>query len=169
MSKLVNATKTSKTMAVKATATYYDDIMSTDGSAIGSAITVSLPSNTSNTNCNYFASKRMGTKDQVIDIDGMDTMVINTVASRSNGIRAWETARSETYMRRQREQERRNQVHMVHKFKREHSINELKQQKESRQRQEEEDARYFEQTRREIDAPVRAIIVATAEEEDPTW
>jgi hypothetical protein len=168
MSKLVNATKTAKTAAVKATATYYDDIMSTDG---GSAITVSVSGTAaSKTDCNYFASKRMGTKDQVIGIDGMDTMVIGGGTSRSNGIRAWETARSETYMRRQRELERRNQVHMVQQKKREHSINELKQQKESKQRQEEEDARYFEQTRREIDAPVRAIIVAAAvEEEDPTW
>jgi hypothetical protein len=150
----------------------FDDIMSTDGVTIPKLnTTISIKSVS---DCDYFASKRMGTKEQVQSVAGMSAMIIETVGVRAHGIRPWEKTQSEMYMRRQREQERRNQVHMVHKFKREQTGNELKQQKESRQRREEEDARYFEQTRREIDAPVRAITAlvhahSAVEEEDPTW
>lgn len=184
MSTLNTTTKTSvqtKT-SVKTTATikssYYDDIMSTDDIICGAptAAQGAKPLANPSVDCNYFANKRMGTKEQVAGIDGMDSMIIHTVGTRAHGIRAWEVARSDTYMRKQREMERRNQHHLVQKMKRDQNGNELKLQKELKQQQKEEDERYFQQTRQAIEStmPVsmsKSISKATVsmEEDDPTW
>jgi len=178
----LNTTKTSVQIKTIATikSSYYDDIMSTDDIICGAPTAAQGTQGTQGTqgakpsvDCNYFANKRMGTKEQVAGIDGMDSMIIHTVGVRSHGIRAWEVARSDTYMRKQREMERRNQHHLVQKMKRDQTGNDLKLQKELKQQQKEEDERYFQQTRQAIESTTMPVSMSIAtmsmEEDDPTW
>lgn len=51
----------------------------------------------------YFADKRDNTKEQVVGIVGMDSMVFDTVGCRSHGIRSWEKARLEANLQRQKQ------------------------------------------------------------------
>ena len=149
----------------------YDDIMSTDDIICSTSTAIKVASaDKPMADCNYFASKRIGSQHQVIGIAEMDTMVFIAPTSRSNGIRSWEKARSDTYMRRQRETEHRNQKYLVQQHRNEKNVEDAKQKKEEKKRQEEADQQYFQQTRRELEGPVRASVVAVAEEEeDPTW
>ena len=57
------------------------------------------------TQVGFFADKRLGTKEQVVGIDGMDSMLFDTVGVRSHGIRSWEKARYEAYGQRQKQME----------------------------------------------------------------
>lgn len=50
----------------------------------------------------YFADKRANTKNMVLGIDGMDTMVISTVGQRHRGIRPSELAASQAWELRQK-------------------------------------------------------------------
>ena len=119
---------------------------------------------------NFLAAKRLGTKEQVIGIDGMDSMAVHTVGARSHGIRAWEVARSDVWERKQREQSNRNQQHLVQQRRNEKNVADAKQKKEEKKRQEEADQRYFLQTRQELEGPVRVVATAAAAvEDDATW
>ena len=51
----------------------------------------------------YFTDKRDNTKDQVVGLVGMDSMVFYNVGMRSNGIRPWEKARFEANMQREKQ------------------------------------------------------------------
>ena len=51
----------------------------------------------------YFADKRDNTKEQVVGIEGMDSMAFYNVGCRSNGIRSWEKARLEANLQRQKQ------------------------------------------------------------------
>ena len=168
VSKSTTATTVAKSMSSKMA--YYDDIMSTDDIICSASTATTVASAKPLADCNYFASKRIGSQHQVIGIAEMDTMVFIAPTVRSNGIRSWEKARSDTYMRRQREMEHRNQQYLVQQHRNEKNVEEAKQKKEEKKRQEEADKQYFEQTRRALEGPVRvAVSVEAAVEEDPTW
>ena len=65
----------------------------------------------------FFAEKRFGTKDQVIGLVGMDTMVFSSVGVRSHGIRPWEKARYEAYGQRQKQLEYFENQRLLNKLK----------------------------------------------------
>ena len=133
---------------------FYSDIMSdrpsSEGKIFGSKVKF-------DTTTNYFAEKRLGTKDQVIGIDGMDSMVISNVGQRNRGIRASELARSQAWELRQkiqRDQEARKQGTPRQQREAKAYAAQKQQEKESQKQQKERDLQLFQQKRRELEATV---------------
>jgi hypothetical protein len=91
-------------MAQTQSASFYSEIMGDiSGSGCGVTISTSNSTKVSDTTA-YFASKRFGTKEQIQSCDS-DVFHFDGVGHRNRGIRPWEKARNEAFLRRKREQE----------------------------------------------------------------
>lgn len=149
---------------------FYSDIMSDTEmgvSVIQNTNTKVVESSTTN----YFAQKRSNTKDQIIGIEGMDSMVFLNVGQRNRGIRASELARSQAWELRQKIQ--RNQEAQKQKTPRQQEearayALQKQQEKETQKLQRELDMQQFQQRRREIEAPVPCYEFNTYSVEDNT-
>lgn len=96
------------------TTNFYSDIMSDVGMKgdTESPVSFSAKSESIGSTVSYFADKRASSKDVVVGIDGMDTMVVTNLGYRNRGIRSSELAASQAWELRQkiqREQEARKQ------------------------------------------------------------
>jgi hypothetical protein len=171
MSKLLVCAASAKiaTITRKVDQAFYDDIMSTDD-IIVSASFVSAGGSTTKPSVeeNYYANRRMNTKGDCVGIDGWSSMNFVDATSRSRGNRPNEIARTAAYNLKQRITENKRQQHLAQRRRNEHCVEDAKQKREEKKRQEEADQQYFQQTRRELEGPVRAVVASTAEE-DPTW
>ena len=131
----------------------YSDIMSDTGVGVNEIKGTNNKIVESST-INYFAQKRSNTKDQVMDIDGMDSMVISNVGHRNRGIRASELARSQAWELRQkiqRNQEAQKQGTPRQQQEARAYALQKQQEKESQKQQKEREMQQFQQKRQELE------------------
>lgn len=147
---------------------FYSDIMSdrpsSEGKIFGSKVKL-------DTTTNYFAEKRLGTKDQCIGLEGMDSMVVVQSCIRSRGIRASELARSQAWELRQkiqRNQELQKQGTQRQQREAKAYAAQKQQEKESQKQQKERDLQLFQQKRRELEATVPSCEFKSESVEDNT-
>ena len=149
---------------------FYSDIMSDTPSVEAKVFGPKVGS--SNTTTNYFAEKRLGTKDQCIGIDGMDSMVISNVGQRNRGIRASELARSQAWELRQkiqRNQEVQKQGTLRQQREAKAYAAQKQQEKDAQKQQRELDMQQFQQRRRELEEPMYGSNSGTVEEDNSAW
>jgi hypothetical protein len=148
---------------------FYADIMSdrpsSEGKVFGSKVKL-------DTTTNYFAEKRMGTKDQCVGLDGMDSMVVVQSCIRSRGIRASELARSQAWELRQkiqRNQELQKQGTLRQQQEAKAYAAQKQQEKDALKQQKERDLQLFQQKRRELEEslPIYGFKYTPAEESEP--
>lgn len=147
---------------------FYSDIMSdrpsSEGKIFGSKVKL-------DTTTNYFAEKRLGTKDQCIGLEGMDSMVVVQSCIRSRGIRASELARSQAWELRQkiqRNQELQKQGTQRQQREAKAYAAQKQQERETQKQQKERDLQLFQQKRRELEATVPSCEFKSESVEDNT-
>jgi carbamoylphosphate synthase small subunit len=148
---------------------FYSDIMS-DAPSVEAKMFG--PKVESNTTTSYFAEKRLGTKDQCVGIDGMDSMVVVQSCIRSRGIRASEIARSQAWELRQkiqRNQEVQKQGTLRQQQEAKAYATQKQQEKDAQKQQKERDMQQFQQKRRELESPmpIYGFKTTPAEESEP--
>jgi hypothetical protein len=102
----------------------------------------------------YFSDKRGITKEEIISIDGMDSMAIYSVQSRNNGIRPWEKARFEANARKNKQNEYFERQKQVNKMKNTSGEPNKKEQQEAEKKRADDERIALEKRRREIENPI---------------
>lgn len=124
---------------------FYEDIMSSE-TGTSSPVSYSAKTEAIGSTVSYFANKRANTKDVVVGIDGMDTMVVTSMGQRHRGIRSSELAASQAWELRQkiqREQEARKQGTVRQQQQTKAYALQKQQEKEAKKRQDELELKRF--------------------------
>lgn len=150
------------------TANFYSDIMSDVGMKGKTESPVSFSAKTGST-VSYFADKRASTKDVVVGIDGMDTMVVTNLGYRNRGIRPSELAASKAWELRQkiqREQEARKQGTVRQQQQAKAYALQKQQEKEAKKQQNELELKRFQLQQSNKDMNYMSVVGTTNQDAD---